>query len=49
MPIPTEPIGSIPRPIELIEGVAAFTAGTIARDQLDALYERAVVDTIQRF
>lgn len=49
MPIPTEPIGSIPRPIELIEGVGAFSAGSISRDQLDALYERAVVDTIRRF
>jgi len=49
MSIPTEPIGSIPRPIELIEGVGAFSEGSISRDQLDALYERAVVDTIRRF
>ena len=49
MPIPTEPIGSIPRPIELIEGVGAFSEGSISHDQLDALYERAVVDTIRRF
>ena len=28
MPIPTEPIGSIPRPHELLEGIEAFGAGT---------------------
>jgi methionine synthase II (cobalamin-independent) len=29
MPVPTEPIGSIPRPHELIEGMRAFAAGEI--------------------
>ncbi len=38
MPIPTEPIGSIPRPKSLIEGVRAFEAGQISRKALDALY-----------
>jgi 5-methyltetrahydropteroyltriglutamate--homocysteine methyltransferase len=45
--IPTEPIGSIPRPLGLIE---AFAAG--ARDacpELDALCEAAIRDTIERF
>jgi len=46
MTIPTEPIGSIPRPLRLIEAVAA-TDGTDPR--LDALYEEAIRDTIQRF
>ncbi len=48
MPIPTEPIGSIPRPAELIEGVQAFNAGRIPRERLDALYDRAVRETIYR-
>jgi hypothetical protein len=29
MSIPTEPIGSIPRALELIEGMEAFAAGRI--------------------
>jgi 5-methyltetrahydropteroyltriglutamate--homocysteine methyltransferase len=46
MTIPTEPIGSIPRPIPLIEAVAT---GSIAEQDLDPLYEAAVRDTIERF
>jgi 5-methyltetrahydropteroyltriglutamate--homocysteine methyltransferase len=46
MEIPTEPIGSIPRPLELIAAVAA-TDGTDPK--LDALYDAAVRDTIARF
>jgi 5-methyltetrahydropteroyltriglutamate--homocysteine methyltransferase len=49
MPIPTEPIGSIPRPPELIEAVRQFTAGRLAQDKLDALYADALRDTIRRF
>jgi len=49
MSIPTEPIGSIPRPKELIEGVKAFEAGSITQGELDILYDRAIHDTIQRF
>src|SRR5215467_1566843 len=48
MPLPTEPIGSIPRPRALIEGVAAFQAGTISQQELDGLYDAALRDTIQR-
>jgi 5-methyltetrahydropteroyltriglutamate--homocysteine methyltransferase len=47
MNIPTEPIGSIPRPLGLIEAVAA--SGDDADPKLDALYEAAVRDTIERF
>ena len=39
MTIPTEPIGSIPRPLPLIEAVAA-TDGT--DPSLDPLYEEAI-------
>jgi 5-methyltetrahydropteroyltriglutamate--homocysteine methyltransferase len=46
MTIPTEPIGSIPRPPRLIEAIAA-TDGT--DPSLDPLYEEAVRDTIERF
>ena len=49
MSIPTEPIGSIPRPAALIEGMREYGAGHIRRDELDSLYDAAVVDTIQRF
>lgn len=44
MALPTEPIGSIPRPIELIEAVRA---GGGAPDQLERLYEQALRDTIE--
>jgi 5-methyltetrahydropteroyltriglutamate--homocysteine methyltransferase len=46
MNIPTEPIGSIPRPIPLIDAVAA---GTIPDPNTDPQYEAAVKDTIERF
>jgi len=49
MTLPTEPIGSIPRPGELIEGMAAFGAGRIGAGELDALFDAAVRDTIRRF
>src|SRR5271168_5086204 len=47
MKIPTEPIGSIPRPLELIEAIAE--AGDFADPKLDPLYEEAIRDTIERF
>jgi 5-methyltetrahydropteroyltriglutamate--homocysteine methyltransferase len=46
MQIPTEPIGSIPRPPELIRAVAQ---GDGADPALDPLYDAAIRDTIQRF
>lgn len=46
MTIPTEPIGSIPRPIPLIEAVAT---GSITDPDLDPAYDAAVSDTIERF
>jgi 5-methyltetrahydropteroyltriglutamate--homocysteine methyltransferase len=48
MPIPTEPIGSIPRPPELIEGMQAFAVGRISRQELESHYDEAVRDTIAR-
>jgi 5-methyltetrahydropteroyltriglutamate--homocysteine methyltransferase len=49
MPIPTEPIGSIPRPPALLDGMRAFGAGRLSADQLDSLYQEALRDTIARF
>jgi 5-methyltetrahydropteroyltriglutamate--homocysteine methyltransferase len=49
MSIPTEPIGSIPRPPALLEGIQEFGAGRISQQELDSLYDEAVIDTIQRF
>lgn len=47
MIIPTEPIGSIPRPLALVQAVSGAKDGADA--QLDALYDAAIQDTIQRF
>jgi 5-methyltetrahydropteroyltriglutamate--homocysteine methyltransferase len=47
MTIPTEPIGSIPRPLPLIEAVAA--SGDGADPKLEPLYDAAIRDTIERF
>ena len=49
MPIPTEPIGSIPRPQALIDGTQAFKDGRISQKELDSLYAAAIRDTIERF
>ena len=46
MAIPTEPIGSIPRPPDLIEAVAARGGNDPA---LDPLYDEAIRDTVARF
>src|SRR5229473_7862 len=46
MSIPTEPIGSIPRPLPLIEAVAK---GNGDDPRLDPLYDAAIRDTIERF
>lgn len=48
MLIPTEPIGSIPRPPELLDAISERD-GDGADPALDQLYENAVRDTIQRF
>src|SRR6185295_7235744 len=46
MAIPTEPIGSIPRPLKLIEALATRDGND---PSLDPLYDEAVRDTIARF
>src|SRR5256886_8641122 len=49
MPIPTEPVGSIPRSPELIAARQQFAAGRLSRDQLARLQDEGVRDTIKRF
>ena len=44
--IPTEPIGSIPRPVDLIERIAK---GDSEDPNLAPFYEDAIRDTIERF
>jgi len=46
--IPTEPIGSIPRPLALIEAARAFESGRISQAELHSHYESAVQDTVAR-
>jgi 5-methyltetrahydropteroyltriglutamate--homocysteine methyltransferase len=46
MMIPTEPIGSIPRPLALIEAVSSGNSDDPA---LEPLYDSAIRDTIERF
>jgi 5-methyltetrahydropteroyltriglutamate--homocysteine methyltransferase len=47
MTIPTEPIGSIPRPQELLD--AASNGAGLPPDELGKLYDAALRDTIERF
>jgi methionine synthase II (cobalamin-independent) len=44
--IPTEPVGSLPRPSRLQAAYADYDAGKIAKDQLEAEQEEAVRDSI---
>ena len=48
MPIPTEPIGSIPRPAELLAAMRAHGAGKISAEQLKTAEESALRETIAR-
>ena len=49
MTLPTEPIGSIPRPQALQAGMQAAAAGKLSQEELDALFDDAVDDTLRRF
>lgn len=46
--IPTEPIGSIPRPPRLMQALAAVQAQTLAPETLHDAYAEALRDTIER-
>ena len=49
MAIPTEPIGSIPRPQQLLAAMSDYAAGRISQEQLQAAQAEALQDTIARF
>jgi 5-methyltetrahydropteroyltriglutamate--homocysteine methyltransferase len=49
MAIPTEPIGSVPRPAPLLAGVRAYSEGRLAQQELADLYAAALEETIRRF
>jgi 5-methyltetrahydropteroyltriglutamate--homocysteine methyltransferase len=46
--IPTENIGSIPRPLELLNGYEQFSKGEIDAETLDTLAKTATIETIKR-
>ena len=45
--IPTEPVGSLPRPSSLQQAYGQYDAGEITRDQLEAEQDKAVKDSIE--
>ena len=49
MPLPTEPIGSIPRPPQLLAAMADLAAKRISSEQFHATEDAALRDTIVRF
>lgn len=49
MPIPTEPVGSIPRSRRLREAVREAEEGRISAEEMETEYGRAVRDTVRRF
>ncbi len=49
MPIPTEPIGSVPRPQLLIEASRNLGTGRITRQEHAEILERVVRETIEQF
>jgi methionine synthase II (cobalamin-independent) len=48
MAIPTEPVGSLPRPMRLQEAIAAYDQGAIPHEQLLAEQDAAARDSIER-
>ncbi len=49
MAIPTEPVGSVPRPRELQEAMVSHSQGNVTSDELNSLFDDAVRETIERF
>ncbi|KZV73694.1 UROD/MetE-like protein [Peniophora sp. CONT] len=48
MGIPTEPVGSLPRPKYLQDALAAYDAGEISREELLTAQDKAAADSVQR-
>lgn len=49
MSIPTEPVGSVPRPRELQDAMVAHGQGKLDAEELHLLFDQVVRDTIERF
>jgi len=49
MSIPTEPIGSVPRPPALIAGIRGAAEGRVSDEELEAVREQALEKTIAEF
>lgn len=45
----TEPVGSIPRPKEVMSAIQAFESGNLGQSELDKVLDEAVKDTITKF
>ncbi|MDQ3112773.1 MAG: 5-methyltetrahydropteroyltriglutamate--homocysteine methyltransferase, partial [Actinomycetota bacterium] len=48
MPIPTENVGSLPRPTTLQQALAGYDAGTTSREELTREQDAACRDSIER-
>ena len=48
MPIPTENVGSLPRPIKLQHAIKEYDEGKISHEELTALQDEAARDSIER-
>ena len=48
MPIPTENVGSLPRPMRLQQAIAAYDRGEITKGQLGAEQDAAARDSVER-
>jgi methionine synthase II (cobalamin-independent) len=48
MPLPTEPVGSLPRPTKLQQAYADYDAGKIKREDLEREQDAACLDSIKR-
>jgi 5-methyltetrahydropteroyltriglutamate--homocysteine methyltransferase len=49
MRIPTEPIGSIPRPQKLITAFAQYDQGSLSQKEFESICGEAVRETIEKF
>jgi hypothetical protein len=49
MTIPTEPIGSIPRPQKLITAFAQYERGSLSPEEFESICSEAVRETIEKF
>ena len=48
MSIPTEPVGSLPRPMKLQEAIADYDAGKITKEDLKVEQDATCEDSIKR-